>query len=251
MSTPSLILEGHVAWIVLERPERHNAIQAADVARLHKHLHAVDADPSVRVLILAARGNHTFCSGASLPEIETGVMSGGLLEKLADRIAAVRVPTVCALSGSAFGGGAELALACDFRIGVHGMRVRIPAARLGLCYPAGGLRRYVAALGVGVSTRLFLGVEELDADELLRVGFLHSLVSPEELADTAEEIAATVSDAAPLAIQAMKRLLRASSHGPPDETEARDLIARCESSDDFREGLLAYREGRRPAFHGR
>jgi enoyl-CoA hydratase/carnithine racemase len=83
--------------------------------------------------------------------MESGEMSGRIFETLTEDLAAVRVPTICALNGSAYGGGTEIALCCDFRIGVSGSRMSVPAARLGICYPASGLRRFVEALGLSTS----------------------------------------------------------------------------------------------------
>jgi enoyl-CoA hydratase len=236
---------------VLERPERHNALDAEDVERFRAHLGAVAAAEHVRVLVLTGTGDATFCSGASLRDIESGKMTGATFEALADALAAVRVPSICALNGDAFGGGTELALCCDFRIGVFGSRMAVPAARLGLCYPLGGLRRYVEALGLGVATRLLLAGEELDAEEMLRVGLLHRLVSPKDLDTATEELATHLASLAPLAVQAMKKLLRGVARGGVDEEEARRLTALCAGSDDLREGLRARREGRDPEFSGR
>jgi enoyl-CoA hydratase/carnithine racemase len=250
---PQLSIDGHVARILLRRPDQHKAIEAHDVARLHAHLATVDAAPDVRALVLTGSGQATFCSGASLAQIESGEMTGAMFEQLADTLASVRVPSICALNGSAFGGGVELALCCDFRIGVEGSRMAVPAARLGLCYPLGGIRRYVAALGHGLATRLLVGAEELDASEMLAAGFLHALVPPGELAHRTDELAARLASLAPLAVQAMKRLVREVALGTADGVDgaaAAELIARCARSEDFREGVKARREGRPPRFLG-
>jgi enoyl-CoA hydratase/carnithine racemase len=238
-----------VARITLARPDRHNAIGADDLARFRRHLARVDADRALRVLIVTGTGS-TFCAGASLPEIESGAMTGALFETLTDDLAAVRVPTICALNGSAFGGGAELALCCDLRLGVTGSRAAVPAARLGICYAPGGLRRYVAALGLGVASRLLLAGEELEAGEMLDVGFLHRLVSPDELEAETRALARRLSSLAPLAVQAMKRTLRQVAHATVDEAEARRLMDACAASADQREGLAAWRERRDPEFRG-
>ena len=81
-----------------------------------------------------------------------------MAQTLTDRLAAVRVPVICALNGSVYGGGAEIALCCDFRIGVRGSRLAVPAARLGVCYPLGGLTRYVQRLGLATAERLLVAV---------------------------------------------------------------------------------------------
>jgi len=250
---PQLSIDGHVARIVLRRPDQHNAIEAHDVARLHAHLATVEAAPDVRVLLLTGSGQATFCSGASLAQIESGEMTGAMFEQLANSLASTRVPSVCALNGSAFGGGVELALCCAFRIGVQGTRTAVPAARLGLCYPLGGIRRYVAALGQGLATRMLVGAEELDDSQMLAAGFLHALVPRDQLGRTTDELAARLASLAPLAVQAMKRLVRDVALGAVDcvnEDAAAELIARCATSEDFREGLEARRGGRPPRFRG-
>jgi enoyl-CoA hydratase/carnithine racemase len=247
---PRFEVDGRIARVVLDRPERHNAIEAEDVARFLDHLDEVEGNPEVRVLVLTATGPATFSAGASLRQLESGELTGARFEALADRLASVRVPTVCALNGSAFGGGAELALCCDFRIGVHGSRVAVPAARLGLCYPASGLRRYVEALGLGVATRLLVGAEELDAEGMLATGFVHRLVSPEELEAVTDALATELAALAPLAVQAMKRILREAARGVLDARAAERLVEATLRSRDFAEGLRARREGRPPDFRG-
>ena len=123
-----LVRDGYLASVTLDRPERHNALEASDVDRMLDILDEIDSDDSIRVAVLTGAGDRTFCSGASLDQMSTGQMSGRRFDTLTDRLAALRVPTVCALNGDVFGGGAELALCCDFRIGVEGMRMSVPAA---------------------------------------------------------------------------------------------------------------------------
>jgi enoyl-CoA hydratase/carnithine racemase len=248
-SPPVLTVEGAVARIALARPGQHNAIEAVDVDEMRAHLARVEADRTVRALIVTGHGA-TFCAGASLPAIERGDMSGELFQTLTSSLDAVRVPSICALNGSAHGGGTELALCCDFRIGVLGSSMSVPAGRLGLCYPAGGLRRFVEALGPGVAKRLLLAGEELSAEEMLDVGFLHLLVPREELRSAADALASRLASQAPLAVQGMKRILRQIAGGDLDEEEAKRLVAACAASEDLREGLAARRERRPPEFRG-
>jgi enoyl-CoA hydratase/carnithine racemase len=253
MSTthPRLATDGPIALIVLDRPERHNALDAADLETFRSHLASVEADSSIRVLVVTGSGHATFCSGAWLDQIESGEMSGGLFETLTQDLAASRVPTICALNGSVYGGGTEIALCCDFRIGVVGTRMSVPAARLGICYPASGLKRYLDALGPAVTRRVMLAGDELSAEEMLSVGFLDRLVPPEELDAAADALTSQLASLAPLAVQAMKRILRALQLDALDDAETRELVSRCEASEDLREGLLARREGRTAEFRGR
>lgn len=241
---------GHIARITLDNPARHNALGGAEIARLRELCEQIDADPGLRVLLLTGNGEKTFCAGAALDEFSSGDMSGELFTTLTDRLAALRVPSVCALNGNVFGGGAETALCCDYRIGVRGMRLRVPAARIGLCYPLSGLRRYVDKLGLSAAKRILVAAEELDCDTLLAIGFLHRAVEREALEAEALAFAGHLAGLAPLAVQSMKYLLGAIAEGTLDEAEAARHLARCAQSADVREGLAAQRERRAPAFTG-
>jgi len=253
MSTPHprLSVEGHVARIVLDRPERHNALGATDLEAFRTHLGTVEADTTIRVLVLTGSGDETFCSGAALDQIASGEMSGRIFETLTADLAAARVPTVCALNGNVYGGGTEIALCCDFRIGIRGTRMAVPAARLGICYPASGLERFVDAIGPAATRRVMLAGEELDAEEMLATGFVDQLVTRGELNAVADALARRLAGLAPLAVQAMKRILRGIAAGSLDAEEVEELVQRCEASEDLKEGLLARREGRAAEFRGR
>ena len=237
--------------VTLDRPEQHNALQAADVEALRLTLDDAASDGDVRVLVLTGAGDATFCSGASLRQMESGEMSGDLFDTLTGRLADLPLPTVARVNGSAYGGGAELALCCDFRIGVRGSRLRVPAARLGVCYPPGGLRRYVTRLGLGPASRILLAAEELDADEMLRVGFLTRLVDRPDLDAQVELLTDELAGLAPLAIRSMKRILLGLAGGSLDPGTAEALVEECVTSEDQAEGLRAWHERREPRFEGR
>lgn len=242
---------GPVIRLVLDRPDRHNALEAVDVEALKDALDGAATDDDARVVILTGAGTETFSSGASLEQMETGEMSGAVFETLTDRLADLDLPTIARVNGSVYGGGGELALCCDFRIGVRGSRLRVPAARLGVCYPPGGLRRYVTRLGPGPASRILLAAEELDADEMLRTGFLTHLVDFHDLDPQVDLLAEEIAGLAPLAVRNMKRILRGILDGGMDAESAGRLVDECASSDDVREGLRAWREGREPRFQGR
>lgn len=239
---------GHVT---LDRPERHNALGADDVAALKRILREAAEDEGVRVVVLTGSGDLTFCSGASLEEMESGRMSGAIFDTLTEQLAALPLPTVARINGSVYGGGAELALCCDLRIGIRGMRLSVPAARLGVCYPPGGLHRYLTRLGLGTASRILLAAEELDDSELLRTGYLTHLTDVEGLDTRVDEVVARLIGLAPLAVRNMKRGLLALAMGEPDPEELQRLVDECATSDDVKEGLRASRERRAPDFKGR
>jgi enoyl-CoA hydratase/carnithine racemase len=245
-----LAIDGAVARLTLARPAQHNALGAAEIARLGELLDDAVRHPDVRALVLTATGDRTFCSGAALDELEDGSLSGARFDALTAHIATLELPTVCALNGSVYGGGAEIALACDYRIGVEGMRLLVPAARIGLCYPPGGIRRYVAKLGLDTTLRILMGAEEFDAEVLHRTGYLHRVVAAERLADEADALARHLAALAPLAVRAMKRIAHEAANGTLDLRRAEATARACTESADLAEGLRARREKRAPRFAG-
>ncbi len=245
-----LAIKGRVAWITLNNPSKHNTLPAADIALFISHLVSLNSRPEVRVLVITGNGDKTFCAGASLSQLSTGDLSGEKFQVLTDQLAAVPIPTICALNGSAYGGGAEIGLCCDFRIGVTGMTLFVPAARFGLCYPLNGIQRYVQRLGINTAKRLLIAAETLGAEELLSLGYLTHLVAPDELIKTTEQMADSISKLAPLAVMAMKNLCDQAAEGLLCDQEAQMLINECNSSEDLKEGLKAVQEGREPSFTG-
>src|SRR6202023_575197 len=129
-------------------------------------------------------------------------------ERMVDRLEALRVPTIAVLNGGVYGGATDLALACDFRIGVEDMRLVMPAARLGIVYYESGIRRYVTRLGVAAAKRLFLTAQFIDATRPLGIGYLDEIVPAEELMARAEALAATLAANAPLAVAGLKRAIK-------------------------------------------
>ncbi|MBK9469467.1 MAG: enoyl-CoA hydratase/isomerase family protein [Gammaproteobacteria bacterium] len=242
--------DGHIARITLNNPTQHNALGAAEIGRFRDCLDAVETDPSLRVLLLTGNGESTFCAGASLKQFRSGDMSGELFSTLTDRLAALPIPSVCALNGNVFGGGAEIALCCDYRIGVDDLRLLVPAARIGICYPLNGLQRYVDKLGLGAAKRILVASEELPAETLLAIGFLHRIVARERLDAESEAFAQHLAGLAPLAVRAMKQILGGIARGDLDSAGAARLAQQCTQSRDLQEGLVAQREKRAPRFTG-
>lgn len=241
---------GHIARLVLNNPGVHNALGQRELAAMRTHLASLQGDSQVRVLVLTGWGDGTFCAGASLKELNQGSLSGDAFQAVSDQLAALPIPTVCAINGNVFGGGVELALSCDFRVGVSGMRLRVPAARIGLCYPASGIARFVERLGVSAAKRLLLAAEEFSGEDLLHLGFLDHLVLPSQLDRTAEELATRLASLAPLSVQAMKALIQQAARGGIDPDEAERLSRRCQESADLQEGFAAQRARREPRFSG-
>jgi enoyl-CoA hydratase len=242
-------LDGPVGRIVLDRPEAHNALNRAAMDAFAAILADWTGNAALRSVVVTGRGR-SFCAGAALGDVGGGSWSDNPLTRLCDALEAFPVPTVAALNGGVYGGGVEIALACDFRVGVKGMRAFVPPARLGIHYEPAGLRRAIDRLGSQATRRMFLLAETFEAEALLAAGFLDHLVAAEALAAKADELAATVAGLAPLAVRGMKRTIVELTQGKLDAEAARGRIAACFASADHAEGLAAQRERRAPRFTG-
>ena len=254
-TTPSLDLADGVAVVTLRRPARMNRLHREDLLELQRIGRTLTAEASLRAVVLRAEGR-VFCAGAHLGEFgdepDDGLSVPQLFEQTVDAWARVPVPVVCRLQGGVYGGATDLALACDFRIGVRGMELRMPAARIGLHYYPTGLLRYTSRLGLAAAKRLFLLAQTVPAERLLELGFL------DELADDATDldrhvdaVVQALSHGAPLAMRGMKLSLNECAEAGVNLADMREREARCAASDDLREGLAAVREKRTPRFEGR
>ncbi len=242
--------DGPIARITLNHPQRHNSLGREQLDALEAAVGRIEADEQVRVVVLTGEGEKTFCAGASLGELSGGAIADDAFQRATARLAGLAVPTLCAMNGNVFGGGAELAASCDFRIGIEGMRMRVPAAALGLCYPVEGIRRFVECLGPQATRRILVGSEEFDALTLQEIGFLDQVVSRADLPLVTQALAEHIAGLAPLAVQSMKRILRQMVWTGVDESEAADLVRQCLESSDLQEGFAAQREKRPAAFRG-
>lgn len=241
---------GHIGKLTLNNPERHNSLGEEELNLLTRYLTEIEDDEQVRVLVVTGAGEKTFCAGASLGELNAGRISGEAFQATTDRLAHLAVPTICAINGNVFGGGVELALSCDFRIGVEGTRMRVPAAGIGLCYPLSGINRFVQRLGVNAAKRILVAAEEFDAEAMLAIGFLDQLVLPSQIEAEVEEMANRIAGLAPLAVRAMKRILQQVADGALDADAAAELAQECLDSEDLQEGFAAMREKREARFKG-
>ena len=210
-SAPSLTIAGSVATIRFERPREHNRIDPDDIPVLRAHLERVAAAASVRVVVFTGAGGKTFSSGFTIDAILDRLDRS--FEDLLDAVERFPLPTIAVLNGGVYGGATDLALACDMRIGVTDTRMFMPAARFGLHYYPGGLRRYVAAVGLAQAKRVFLTGQTLRATEMLRIGFLTELVTRRRLEATVADHVAAIEACDPAVVTSMKRQLNAIGAG--------------------------------------
>ena len=256
-TTPILTIDGARATIRLNRPAKLNRIEPADLVALRDHLQSVEAAPDVRVLIFTGTGR-VFSAGYHLGDLDDRQAGRDRpnveqvsFEAVADALEDCRVPTICALNGSVYGGSTDLALACDFRIGIVGSEMLMPAGKLGVHYYLSGMRRYVSRLGLGAAKRLFLTARPIDSDEMLRIGYVDQAVEKEALDEAVDALAEIIEHNAPLSLQHMKRALNQIARNDVDEAAFTAGYRTCNDSEDLAEGIAAWKARRTPRFAGK
>ena len=252
-SPPVLTIEGPRATIRLNRPKHLNRVQPDDLDALLALLDRIEADPAIRVLVLTGTGR-AFSAGYDLGKVAERAAgheertAGSAFETVANRLEDCRVPTICRLNGSVYGGSTDLALACDFRIGIDSCEMFMPAARLGLHYYPGGIKRYVTRLGVNNAKKLFLTAQKIDAEDMLRIGYLTAMVPLERLDAEVDALARTLAGNAPVAMAGMKRAINEFARHAFDEAAADQRARDSMRGSEIREGIAAFAEKRPPRF---
>ena len=236
-SLPELSIDGAVASITLRRQAQANRLEPDDLLALLDHVATVNARPEVLVLRLQAEGKY-FCSGFDLTRIASGRKVP--FEEVVNAFEDARPVTIAVIQGGVYGGATDLALACDFRLGVQGIGMFMPAVRLGLHFCRRGLERYVSRLGMDNAKRLFLTAERVDAAQMRAMGFLtHLDEDAAGLQATAARLTDTLAGMAPLPLVNMKKHLNRIARQALDaEDLQRDIVAAARS-EDLQEGQAA------------
>lgn len=249
--TPRLLMEGHIATMRLCKPSYANRLAPRDLEVIRRHLDVVNANDDIRVLRIQAEGKY-FCSGYDISSLASDDAPSSLyFGETIDLIEAARPVTIAAIQGGSYGGGTDLCLACDFRIGTSQADMFMPATRLGLHFYAGGMSRYVTRLGLDQAKRLFLSAEKIQADEMLRIGFLTELVPDDHLLDRVDALSAQIAAMAPIPLFGVKAHLNRIARGQVDTAGIEQSVLRSERSQDLAEGAKAWKERRAPNFTGR
>jgi len=250
--------KGTTTWITLNRPDARNALSFDMNIALGNLAQDLDQDDNVRAVVFTGTGDKAFSAGADLKE-RRGVPareSAPYINAISSAIAyigAIRKPTICALNGSAFGGGLELAIACDFRIAVEGCEVGLTEVRLGIMPGAGGTQRLPRLIGEARAKEMIMLGRRVPIARALEIGLVHSVVARGQLHAAVEALLAELAGCAPLGVIRAKSALERGAHlaldqGLEIERECYDTTLFSEDRD---EGLLAFAEGRTPKFRGR
>jgi enoyl-CoA hydratase len=250
-----LQVEGPIATITLDRPEKLNAVTPEMLAGLEAMLASIEADDAVRVVVLTGAGERAFCAGAdinawaSLAPIDmwrSWVRSG---HRVIDRLEGLRQPTIASLNGIAYGGGLELALACDLRIAADSVRVAAPEVGIGTIPGWGMTTRLATVAGPARAKQMILSGEPVDAARAEAWGVLSEVVPAGDLQDAVRRMAERIAGQAPVAVQVAKQLIDGLRPRVPASLESlgSGLTA---FTDDAGEGLAGFRERRPPRFGG-
>jgi enoyl-CoA hydratase/carnithine racemase len=248
--------DGPVLTVTFNRPEARNAMTWGMYQRLYEVCEEVDADDTVRVLVLKGAGGKAFVAGTDISQFTEfrGAEDGLRYERDGDRrtgrLARVTKPVIAQIEGPAVGGGFGIAAGADIRIATPAARFGLPIARtLGNCLSMANYARFLDLLGPSRLKEMVFRARLMDAQEALAAGFVHEIVPPEAIEARVREIAHEVASHAPITIavtkEAVRRILQARALPDGD-----DLVARTYASADFREGVRAFLEKRKPQWTG-
>ena len=264
MSREQLLVEknGSVLTLVLNRPEKRNALTPDMLILLHEALAQAAEDDAVRVIVITGQGDKAFSSGYDVAAIPTRVSPElqALLDKKSpfelalDSIINFPYPVIAMLNGYAFGGACDLAVTCDLRIAADDIQMGMVPARLGMVYFPDGIQRFIRTIGWPNTKEMFFTARRYKGEALKAMGLVNALVPREDLETFTYKMAADIAQNAPLSLKGMKRIMNliASSESLDSLAleEARQLIEMGLSSQDLKEGQAAFLEKRKPNFKG-
>jgi len=261
MASVEVIVEQHIATVLLNRPEAMNSVDPGMRALLHQTWERIKTDEDIRVAIITGAGDKAFCTGSDLKKTMPTQDSfarqtfGPLIPGAGATTSGMDTdkPLIAAVNGYAMGGGLELALACDIRICSRNAQFALSEVKVGSLPGSGGTQRLPRAVSLSNAMLMLLTGDRIDADEAYRIGLVSRVLPHTELMKAAGEIAEKIAANAPLSVRAVKRLVRQGMDMPLShaiDTE-RYVFGLLYNSEDRIEGRKAFAEKRKPNYKGR
>lgn len=251
----NLTLDGNVAVIELNRPEKLNAMTPEMADLLADAVATCNKNDTVRAVVLTGAGPKSFCAGSDIAELDTYDTPWAFRNRreYCDLIRAIDKPVIAAINGYAFGGGLEMALACDIRIAARNARLGAPEIKLGWIGGGGVTAHLVHAIGQSNAAWMIMTGDPITADQALAWGLVSEVVEPDAIRARAVELAGIVASRAPIAAETARANLRAAVSMPLAQAVQyeRDLQTICFATEDAMEGRRAFKEKRQPVFQRR
>jgi len=248
--------KGPLGLITLNRPTKHNAVSLATLDELHAAVNLAERDPKVRVIGLTGSGTKAFASGSDLNEVEHRDIKKALepiVQGFAERLERCEKPSIAAINGICMGGGLEVALGCDIRIGTTNSKYATPEGRLGIIPGGGATQRLPRIVGKAWGMEMLLMGETIDADRAYQIGLITRLLEPEDLMPTLQSMADHIASFAPLVPQFMKSMVNYGLEAGQHSGLALEKFAQAAliETADKKEGLRAFLEKRQPKWTGK
>ncbi len=249
---------GEIARLIINRPDKRNAVNNATVEEIDLALNNVQSDDGLRVLVLTGSGDRAFVAGADILELEKRDSISGRLDtrrrqEVYTRIEQLEIPSIAAINGWALGTGLELAMACTFRIASDKAKMGQPEVKLAITPGAGGTYRLPRLVGIGRAMEMILTGEPVNASEALAIGLVNRVVPAEDLNKSVDDLAAVLIERPKLALQYAKESLLRFGEGSMAESMAHEsyLHALACGTGDKSEGVTSFLEKRKPEYTGK